>query len=114
MAKVLSTELSGCGRFIERYYLEGEKVYRVREDVGEADLLRRNAALRSEPEALKKADWGRWALSIPQDDYEGICLLFPGIRSHDRQEQHKAYQEFMKSDLSIPYRVYPAKRGRTA
>lgn len=114
MAKLLQTGLSECGRFIERWYSEDGKVWRVREDVGEQQTLAFNKAMRQEPEAVKKADWGRWALSIPPDDYEMIAELFPGIKSTDREIKHKEYQRFMKSPLSEPYRVYPSARGRTA
>lgn len=100
---------------VDGYKIEDGKLYRVRHDTDRAAILDQNAKLRAEPEALRSADWGRWALRIPQDDYDELVKLYPQLQSSDSRVKHEAWKHFMALDVSIPYRVYPKTgRGRTA
>ena len=100
---------------VDGFKIEDGQLYRVRHDTDRAAVLAANAKLRAEPEALRSADWGRWALRIPQDDYDTLTALYPQLASADGRVKHEAWKHFMSLDISIPYRVYEKSgRGRTA
>lgn len=48
---------------------------------------------------------GRWALSIPAEDWLTIREQYPELQSKDGQERSRAWARFIASDESIPYRV---------
>ena len=111
MAKLIQTERSDCGQFLDRWYLEDGKVWRVRSQLTAGEILRENAERRKA--AQRRTDGMRWALSIPQDDYDALLKLDPELGAKDREVKRKAWERFMKSDRSLPYRVQHSARGRT-
>lgn len=71
------------------------------------EILRRNAELRRNPDALKSAKDlpMTTALCIPELDLIIIKKAIPALTSSDKLERELAWAEFIKSPLSEPYRV---------
>ena len=112
MADHVKTDLLDSGLYRDRYSLEDGKLWRVREQTNRDAILQANAALRSAE--ARRLEGMRWALSIPQDDYDMLKALNPDLASTDREVKRLAWQRFMSSAESLPYRVVETARGRTA
>lgn len=54
---------------------------------------------------IKDLSFGRLALSIDEQHYELLTMIYPQISSNDPEEKTLAWKAFMEMDLSIPYRV---------
>ena len=101
--------------YIDRHYIEDGMFYCVRFDRTARGVKETNAEIRLNPDALKDPNGMRWALSIPEDDHRMLLHKYPELGAVDGEVKHKAYQRFMKSAESEPYRVYePSRRGATA
>ena len=50
-------------------------------------------------------------LSIPEMDYAVLKIRYPELNSRDATERTKAWQKFIRSPESEPYRTYRIKRG---
>ena len=101
--------------YIDRHYVEDDIYYCVRFDRTARGVKETNAQIRLNASALKAPNGLRWALSIPEDDHRMLLIKYPDLGAVDGQTKHKAYQQFMKSAESEPYRVYePSRRGMTA
>lgn len=111
MAKLI--RVKRCEDFVESWWRDGDQVWKVREDRHRAKILAQNAELRKS-NGVRTLDGMKWALQIPQDDYSMLAKAMPELVSKDGAERHKAWQEFMVSSLSLPYRVNDTARGRTA
>jgi len=110
LAKLVETVR--VGNQLQRWYAEGKKVWYVVEDLDRAEILELN---RQALGNLKSVDGMKWALSIPPDDMFMLKQRFPDLDSLDRDIKHKAWQKFMKTSESEPFRVYQrSKRGATA
>lgn len=99
--------------FTDSWYEEGAKVWRVREQHDRAAILDENQRVRQEG-GTRMGDGMRLALQIPQDDYDVIIKAMPELAARDRETKHKAWQRFMRMDMSLPYRTFNASRGNTA
>ena len=53
---------------------------------------------------LKDLSFGRLALSIPEDHYEVLKMLYPDIASPDAEIKLKAWKAFCISEESLPYK----------
>lgn len=65
------------------------------------------------PEARREfgeADWGYVGLCIPELDYAVLTRTNPDLISKDHETRNRAWQKFMNSPESLPYR--PDHRGR--
>ena len=110
MAKVVRRE-RGDG-FITLWATENGNVYKVVIQENEQEIMAQNHELQLNPSALKDIDGFRWALQIPEDHRLVLGLKYPDLNSPDASIHHKAWQKFMRSSESIPYRVRtPSKRG---
>ena len=112
MATLLNIEVQPD--YIDRLYIEDGVFTRVRFDRTAQGVKETNAQIRLNPGALKKPEGMRWALSIPEDDHRMLLERYPDLGATG-ETKHKAYQRFMRSAESEPYRVYePSRRGATA
>jgi hypothetical protein len=69
-----------------------------------AHLLKENEFLRN-TSGTKDASWGRWALSIPEDDWARLIVANPDLNSKDSTTKTRAMMKFINSPFSLPYRV---------
>lgn len=69
-----------------------------------SEILKLNDYLQK-TEGARKTDGLRWALQIPMDDYNRLTMANPSLQSKDTTLRTKAWESFMKSPMSIPYRV---------
>jgi hypothetical protein len=67
--------------------------------------LERNRALREGRDAIRKLDSGYVALNIPEQDFYALRKLYPDLTAPDHEVRRKAWQAFVASPFSEPYRV---------
>ena len=60
---------------------------------------------------IKDLSFGRLALSIPEDHYEVLTMIYPDLQCPDAQIKTKAWKAFCISDESLPYK--PNKKQRS-
>ena len=68
-------------------------------------ILHRNQELKKNAGALKPLDWGQWALSIPQLDFQHFKRKYPALFTGTGADRKKAVEAFLRSPESEPYRV---------
>ena len=56
-------------------------------------------------DAIRDLSFGRWALSVPFEDYENLLKQFPELGNPEGAIRTKAWHRFLKSPRSIPYRI---------
>jgi len=59
---------------------------------------------------LKDLSFGRLALSIPEDHYEVLTLIYPDLQCPDAQIKTNAWKAFCISEESIPYKPNKLQR----
>ena len=94
------------GDIVHKYTLEtsGRLTREVR-SVNQAQVLDLNRRRRLEPDSMRKMDWGVAALDIPEAHYHVLCSKYPDLKCWDSSIRAKAWEKFMQSDASKPYRV---------
>jgi len=60
---------------------------------------------------LKDLTFGRLALSIPQQHYEVLTMIYPDLQSPDAEIKTKAWKAFCITEESIPYKPNKLERG---
>jgi hypothetical protein len=68
-------------------------------------VLTLNKELRNLSTPLKHMDWGSLMLNIPELDFYVITKRYPELLSPDAEISTKAYDKFLRSPESEPYRV---------
>jgi len=64
-----------------------------------------NKELRNLKEPLGHTSWGSTIMQIPELDFYVICKKYPDIMAPDKEISAKAYDKFLRSPESEPYRV---------
>jgi len=62
-------------------------------------------------EVVKDLSFARLALTIPEDHYEVVSLAFPDIQSSDAEIKTAAWAQFMRHDISLPYKINVLQRS---
>jgi len=60
---------------------------------------------------LKDLSFGRLALSIPEDHYEVLTMMYPDLQCPDAQIKTKAWKAFCISEESLPYKINHNQRA---
>ena len=92
--------------YLEQLSKRETRLTAERRQYGRDDIMQTLEQFRRE--GIKPGDrdgLGRWALSIPFEDFERLCLKYPELASKDPQTKSAAYKRFMRSDASKPYRM---------
>lgn len=80
------------------------QVTHVLEQPERAALLEIVADTRREPVADREG-LGRWALSVPYEDWLILKRKYPDLGARDGQIRTRAWQRFIQSPESYPYRM---------
>lgn len=76
------------------------------------EVLERNQKLRNRAEPLGHQPWGSSVLNIPELDFYVICNRYPDLMSPDAEIMSRAFEKFLRSPESEPYRIRNTdKRG---
>ena len=62
-------------------------------------------------EIVTDLSFGRLALQIPEDHYELLTMAFPQLQNPDATVKTLAWKKFMKSDISLPYKINAKQRS---
>jgi hypothetical protein len=84
---------------------EGESLVTIREQHARPLILDTVARVRADGGIADREGLGRWALSIPFEDYIALRDKYPELASTDPKIKSRAYRRFMRSPESLPYRV---------
>jgi len=93
----------------KRVYMEGRNLVSATTQPGQDAILRDNAEIRKNPEALRKLEAMQWSLQIPQLDYDKLIKCNPGLTDPDGPTRAKAWKAYIASPESLPYRVRDQK-----
>jgi hypothetical protein len=94
------------GDIVHRYTMEPNgRITRERLAPGRSAQLAFNERRRLEPEVNKDLKFGRQMLSIPQNDYHRLLHQNPELKHWEKDIRSKAWDKFMASDASKPYRI---------
>ena len=77
----------------------------VLEQTERDQLLEVVAATRREHPIADRQGLGRWALSVPIEDYCALRRKYPDLAAPDAQIKSRAWLAFMASDECKPYRM---------
>jgi len=69
------------------------------------EVLQRNQSLRNLANPLGHQDWGSSVLNIPELDFYVLCKRYPDLMSPDAEIMTRAYEKFLRSPESEPYRI---------
>jgi hypothetical protein len=72
---------------------------------GRGELLESLAEVRATAPPADRDGLGRWALSIPFEDYQGLRVTWPELSASDPITKSRAYKRFLRHPDSLPYRV---------
>jgi len=95
------------GGVVHRYTLDtAGRLTRERLTPGRSAHIEHMKRRQLEPEHTRKLEWGKFALSIPPNDYHKLLATIPELKCWDKDIRTKAWKKFIASDASRPYRVY--------
>jgi len=85
---------------------EGDQLVSVRHQYERQNILDTLQRARNEGLAPKdRPGLGRWALSVPAEDWLRLRAKYPDLQCPDGKIQSAAWQAFIRSDESLPYRM---------
>jgi hypothetical protein len=84
---------------------EGDRMISIRSQHGRDQIITDIAGLRQAGGARDRDGLGRWALSIPFEDWIGLRAKYPDLASTDVKVKSRAYLRFMRSAESLKYRI---------
>jgi hypothetical protein len=84
---------------------EGDGITGIREQLNRPEVLEAVASLRNEGGARDTAGLGRWALSIPFEDWVRLREKYPELASKDIHTKSRAYLRFMRTPEAQPFKV---------
>lgn len=77
----------------------------IREQPGRVGILESVKQLRHEGGAKDADGLGRWALSIPFEDWVRLRAKYPALASNDPKVKSRAYFRFMATPEAEPFKV---------
>ena len=93
--------------------LEGRKLVRRIVQPGEDAILSANSERRKDPDSIRKLDWARLVMRIPENRLALLFKKYPDLASQHAHTSYLAWLKFHNSSESEPYRLQPRslKRG---
>lgn len=91
--------------FQQRLMIQGDRLTHVLHQPSRHLILDTAARMRLLEPMRDREGLGRWALSIPFEDWVALRRKHPELASTDAHVKTRAYLRFMASDESKPYRV---------
>lgn len=91
--------------FRQRLTIEGKQLTVVLEQPTRPLILDTTAELRKAGGAPDRPGLGRWALSVPFEDWVALREKYPDLASPDAQIKSRAWLAFIASAESKPYKV---------
>ena len=93
--------------------LEGRKLVRRIVQPGEDAILSANSERRKDPDSVRKLDWAKLVMRIPENRLALLFKKYPDLASAHAHTSYLAWLKFHNSSESEPYRLQPRnlKRG---
>ena len=92
--------------------LEGGKLVRRIVQPGEAAILSANSERRKDPDSIRKLDWARLVMRIPENRLAMLIKKYPDLAARHAHTQYLAWLKFHNSAESDPYRLQYRSRKR--
>lgn len=108
----LRDEFNGPIRSTDFWDNDGTTLLTQTEQPNRENILNENAELRKNPGALRALETFRFELSIPEIDMPTLYKLYPNLQAVDAGIRTQAWNHFINSDVSLPYRVRDRKSRR--
>ncbi len=91
--------------FRQRLTIQDKRLTVVMEQPSRPLILDTAAELRKAGGAPDRPGLGRWALSVPFEDWVRLREKYPDLASQDAQIKSRAWLAFIASDESKPFKV---------
>jgi hypothetical protein len=91
--------------FRQGIWLRDGGITHALEQPGRDALLGMVADTRREHPIADREGLGRWAVSVPFEDWLGLIRKYPDLQAPDAQIKTRAWLRFIASDESNPYRM---------
>ena len=101
------------GVLFANWRVEGNKLVRRLVQPGDAAILSANSERRKDPDSIRKLDWAKLAMRIPENHLLILFKKYPDLASAHAHTSYLAWLKFHNSSESEPYRLQPRslKRG---
>lgn len=93
------------GALRQRFSVDHDQIVMKEDQPGRDRQMDGIRKIRDEGLVRRDLEFGRWVLSIPEADWNGLVLRNPDLNSTDAATKDRALRKFLSSPLSIPYRV---------
>jgi len=93
--------------------LEGNRLVRRLVQPGDAAILSANSERRKNPDSIRKLEWAKLAMRIPENHLLILFKKYPDLAVAHAHTAFLAWKKFYQSSESIPYRLHHRnlKRG---
>ena len=92
--------------------LEGRNLVRRMVQPGADAILSANSERRKDPESVRKLDWGKLVMRIPENHLYMLQKKYPELASPHGPTSYLAWLKFHNSAESEPYRLQSRSRAR--
>lgn len=91
--------------FRRSMWFEGDELVHRLEQPSRELILDTNREMRKAEPMADRPGLGRWALSVPLEDWQALRAKYPDLASRDPQISSRAWLAFMQSSEAEPYKV---------
>lgn len=93
--------------FQQRFVIDpgGRTVTGIMQQINRTQVMEAIATLRNESPPADREGLGRFALSIPFEDWVRLRTKYPELASTDAATKSRAYLRFLRSEESRPFRM---------
>ncbi len=92
--------------------LEGGQLVRRIVQPGAATILSDNSERRKDTDSIRKLDWAKLVMRIPENHLLMLCKKYPDLGSPHAHTSYLAWLKFHNSSESDPYRLQPRNLAR--
>ena len=100
------------GVLFASWKVEGDKLVRRLVQPGDRAILSANSERRKDVDSIRKLDWGKLVMRIPENHLLILGKKYPDLVSPHAHTSYLAWLKFHQSAESEPYRLQPRSRAR--
>jgi hypothetical protein len=100
------------GEIFGSWKVEGMQLVRTLTQPRLPQILEANSERRKNPDSMRKLDWAKMVMSIPENDWYLLRRQNPDLAAPDAEIQTRAWLAFYNSSESLPYRLHDRNLAR--